>query len=31
MKPILFYPKELWVLIKMMFKAGFKGRNYGRN
>ena len=30
MNPIIFYPKELWILIKMIFKLGFKGGNYGR-
>lgn len=24
MKPIIFYPKELWILIKTIFRIGFK-------
>ncbi len=24
MKPIIFYPKELWLLIKTIFKIGIK-------
>ena len=27
MKLIIFYPKELWILIRTIFRLGFKSKN----